>query len=107
MTNGNGEKTLGSILLMAGYISDDVLSLALQSAKLFNIQLGQILTDTNRISLRDLENALTAQCFMRAGCIDESLAKEVLRASHANNTTFADVAVNFFHWQPQFSEVAA
>lgn len=101
MTNGGGEKTLGSILLKAGFISDDVLSLALQSAKLFNIQLGQILTDTNRISQNDLDNALTAQCFMRAGCIDESLAQEVLKASQANNTTFADIAINFFDWQPQ------
>jgi hypothetical protein len=38
---------------------------------------------------------------MRAGCIDERLAQEVLKASQANNTTFADVAINFFNWQPQ------
>ena len=84
---------LGWLLIESEIISSDVLELALKAAEGFNLQVGQVLVDTQRISDNDLQNALRAQSLIEKGVLDSELAAKAIRFAHRTQMAFNDVIV--------------
>lgn len=76
------DKQLGSLLVQAGLIAEDTLDIALQITYGLGDTLGQVLVETNKLTVRDFQNALFAMAWIENGLLDRRTAVSTLRDSY-------------------------
>lgn len=95
---------IGWLFVESEMISSDVLELALKAAEGFNLRVGQVLIDTQRITENDLQNALRAQSLVEKGVLDKHVAAKAVRFASRTQMAFNDVIVKanwLFAGEPQ------
>lgn len=95
---------LGEILVLSGFLSQEILMTALEVGLIENLPLGQILVDRQIVTKATLEHALTLQNVVELGQLTPVQAADVLKLAITNNIGISQAVAELGYYGPQKHE---